>query len=83
MPRNFPAAASSSADELARVLEQFLAEHPQASVIEDGRAVFDLRSARYQISAEHGRCTLQLWSEEQNVVRTVVFAEVKRSALRL
>ncbi len=72
-----------SADSLARELESFLAEHPGAAVLEDGRVLFDMRAARYALSAEHGRCVLQLWSEERNIVRTVTGLDVRKDALRL
>jgi hypothetical protein len=72
-----------SAETLARELESFLAEHPGAAVLEDGRVLFDMREARYALSAEHGRCVLQLWSEERNIVRTVTGLDVRKDALRL
>jgi hypothetical protein len=72
-----------SADALASELESFLAEHPGAAVLEDGRVLFDMREARYALSAEHGRCVLQLWSEERNIVRTVTGLDVRKGALRL
>jgi hypothetical protein len=72
-----------SADTLARELESFLAEHPGAAVLEDGRVFFDMREAHYALSAEHGRCVLQLWSEERNIVRTVTGLDVRKDALRL
>ncbi len=73
----------TSASELALSLEDFLVEHPEAAVVEDGRVLFDMRSAKYGLSSEHGRCVLHLWSEERNVVRTVAALEVKNNALRL
>src|ERR1700731_622521 len=72
-----------SAETLARELESFLAEHPGAAVLEDARVLFDMREARYALSAEHGRCVLQLWSEERNIVRTVTGVDVRKDALRL
>ncbi len=72
-----------SADTLARELESFLAEHPGSAIVEDGRVLFDMREARFALSAEHGRCVLQLWSEERNIVRTVVGLDVRKDALRL
>lgn len=72
-----------SAETLARELELFLAEHPGSVVLEDGRVLFDMREARYALSAEHGRCVLQLWSEERNIVRTVTGLDVRKGALRL
>jgi hypothetical protein len=72
-----------SAETLARELESFLAEHPGAAVLEDGRVLFDMREARYALSAEHGRCVLQLWSDDRNIVRTVTGLDVRKDALRL
>ena len=75
--------AVASPDKLARDIEEYLAEHPAAAVIEDGRVVFDMRSARYAVSESHGRCLLQLWSEERNLVRTVVEVQERAQCLRL
>ncbi|HEX3941570.1 MAG TPA: hypothetical protein VHX11_08830 [Acidobacteriaceae bacterium] len=68
---------------LARSLEAFLAAHPQAAVLDQGRVIFDLTAARYALSTEHGRCVLHLWSEERNLVRTVVGVEQRKDRLRL
>lgn len=73
----------TSAVELTRALEVFLAEHPRAVVVEDGRILFDMGSAKYALSAEYGRCVLHLWSEERNLVRTVVGLDPKHEVLRL
>src|SRR5271165_2809733 len=73
----------TSAVELTRALERFLAEHPRAAVIEDGRVLFDMGSSKYALSAEHGRCVLHLWSEERNLVRTVAAVDAKSDTLRL
>jgi hypothetical protein len=78
-----PIVTDLSADTLARELELFLTEHPGAAVLEEGRVLFDMREARYALSAEHGRCVLQLWSEERNIVRTVTGLDVRKGALRL
>jgi hypothetical protein len=75
--------AVASPEKLARNIEEYLAEHPAAAVIEDGRVVFDMRSARYAVSESHGRCLLQLWSEERNLVRTVVEVQERAQCLRL
>ncbi len=64
-------------------MEEYLAEHPAAAILEDGRVLFDLRHARYSIAESHGRCVWQLWSEERNVVRSVVSAERRPSGLRV
>jgi hypothetical protein len=65
------AEATQTVEQIARALEDFLAEHPKSVVAEDGKILFDMRSAKYQLATEHGRCTLQLWSEDRNLVRRV------------
>ena len=70
-------------DLLAKAIDEYLAEHPAAAVLEDGRVIFDLRNARYSISESHGRCVLQLWSEERNLMRTVVDVQSRAQCLRL
>ena len=67
---------------LASMLEQFLADAPQAVAIEDGEVLFDFATAKYSVSGE-GKCVLHLWSEERNTVRRVLDAEVKGRTLRL
>ncbi|HTU63860.1 MAG TPA: hypothetical protein VMF89_35590, partial [Polyangiales bacterium] len=52
-------------------------------MLEDGKILFDLRSAKYSLSVEHERCTLQLWSAERNVVRTIVAVTERTGGLRL
>ncbi len=73
----------SDVPELAAVLESFLAEHPRAAVLEDGRVLFDMPRAQYAIATQHGRCVLQVWSEERNLVRTVTGVQVRKDSLRL
>jgi len=70
-------------DVLARDIEDYLTDHPAAAVLEDGRVVFDMRNARYSISESHGRCVLQLWSEERNLMRTVVGVQARAQSLRV
>jgi hypothetical protein len=70
-------------DLLARLLQEFLAEAHRGVVIEDGQVLFDLDSARHSISAERGRCLLHFWSEERNLVREVLEAELKQGTLTL
>jgi hypothetical protein len=69
--------------ELARLLEQFFLDYPRAALLEDGRVIFEMAAAHYSISAEHGRCVLHLWSEERNMVRTVVGLEARKETLRI
>lgn len=78
-----PPAAVADPAALARILDGFLADHPHAAVLEDGRLLFDLRLARCSVAADHGRCLLHLWSGERNLVRTVAGAEPRRGTLRL
>ena len=69
--------------QLAAQVNIYLGEHATAAILEDGRVLFDLRLARYAVTESHGRCVLQLWSEERNVVRTVIGAEQRTGCLRL
>ena len=77
------ASAGQEVTRLAQTIEAYLAEHPAAALLEDGRVLFDLRSARYAVSESHGRCLLQLWSEERNLIRTVVGVVERAQCLRL
>jgi hypothetical protein len=72
-----------SAGRLAQRIEEYLADHPAAAMLEDGRVLFDMRFARYAVSEAHGRCLLQLWSDERNLMRTVVEAQDRAKGLRL
>jgi len=75
--------APMGVDAIARSLEDFLAEAPNAVVVEGGEVIFDFVSAKYACSAERGKCLLHLWSEERNTVRRVLDSEMKNGALRL
>ena len=68
---------------LTQIIESYLADHPAAAMLEDGRVIFDMCTAHYSVSESHGRCMLQLWSEERNLIRTVVDAEERAQCLRL
>ena len=80
-PRAVP--AEQSPEVLASAIDDFLAEHPKAVVLEDGRIVFDMPAAKYTLATEHGRCTLHLWSEDRNLVRRVSGAILRGGTLRL
>ena len=75
--------AAQTPEAIALVMESFLAEHPRAVVLEDGKAIFELGTAKYTLAAEHGRCTLHLWSDEGNMVRRVVGVALRNGVLRL
>ncbi len=68
---------------LAEIIETYLADHPGAALLEDGRATFDMRTAHYSVGESHGRCLLEVWSEERNLVRTVVDLHERALCLRL
>ena len=76
-------ASDASPTQLAKSIEEYLAEYPAAAVLEDGRVLFDMRIARYAVSESHGRCLLQLWSEERNLVRSVLEIQPRAQSLRL
>ena len=69
--------------QVAAAIEQFLTQHENAAVLEDGKVIFDLRSAKYSLSTEHERCTLHLWGSDSNMVRRVLSTTVRVGALRL
>ena len=75
--------AAASAGRLAQSIESYLADYPAAALLEDGRVLFDMRFAHYAVNESHGRCLLQLWSEERNLVRTVVEVQERAQCLRL
>ncbi|HEY1731423.1 MAG TPA: hypothetical protein VGG15_06730 [Terriglobales bacterium] len=75
-------ASAISVETVALILEQFLADYPDAVVTEEGALLFDFSTARYSLSGE-GKCVLHLWSEERNLVRRVLDAELQNRTLRL
>ena len=52
--------STASAGRLALTIENYLADYPTAAPLEDGRVVFDMRTAHYAVNEQHGRCVLQL-----------------------
>ncbi len=70
-------------EQMAAALEAFLAEHPDAVVLEDGKLLFDMREAKYTLSSEHGRCTLHLWGTDRNLVRRIGALDRRANVLRL
>src|ERR1019366_5643180 len=81
--RSGPDADHVAPEILVRKIEEYLAEHATAAVLEDGRVLFDMRSSRYSLTESHGRCLLQLWSDERNLMRTVVGVQERAQCLRL
>jgi hypothetical protein len=76
-------ATTASPAQLAQTIESYLADHPAAALLEDGRILFDMRTAHYSVAESHGRCLLQFWSDERNLVRTVVDVQQRAQCLRL
>lgn len=70
-------------DQLIRTLEDFLATASNAVIVEDGATIFDLAQSKYSISGEYNKCVLHVWSDERNIVRRVLEAEIKNETLRL
>lgn len=76
-------AEAASPARLTEMIEAYLADHPAAALLEDGRVLFDMRSARYTVAEQHSRCVLQIWSEERNLIRSVVEVQQRAQCLRL
>jgi hypothetical protein len=74
---------AATAERLAQTIENYLVDHPGAALLEEGRVLFEMRAARYAVSESHGRCLLEMWSEERNLVRTVVEVQERAHCLRL
>ncbi|HUB51970.1 MAG TPA: hypothetical protein VL986_07480 [Terracidiphilus sp.] len=68
---------------IALQIEDYLLRHPAAAILEDGRVLFEMRTARYSVKDSHGRSLLELWSDERNMVRTVVDVKERAASLRL
>ena len=68
---------------LIRAVEDFLTASHGAVIVENGAILFDLACSKYSISGERDKCVLHLWSNERNVVRRVLDAEIKNDVLRL
>lgn len=71
------------AEALTRTIGDYLAGSRNATVLEDGAAIFDLTRSKYSLSGEHGKCLLHFWSDERNAVRRVIEVEEKRGSLQL
>src|SRR5690348_1359213 len=78
-----PVSAETAAVDLAAALEEFFAEYPRATVLEDGHVLFDMAEAHFSISTQQGRCLLHLWSDERNLVRTVSGLKARKDSLRV
>jgi hypothetical protein len=75
--------AAQTPEEIADLVTGYIAENPNAVVVEDGKMLFDFSTAHYSAAPERDRCLLQIWSEESNMVRRATSAEVKNGILKL
>lgn len=76
-------APSISALALAKLIEDYLALEPSVTLFEESAPLFELSQSRYSVSENNGKCLLQVWSEERNIVRRVVDAERNNGVLQL
>src|ERR1700735_1356477 len=74
---------AQTTEQIAKALEEFLAENARAVVLEDGKVLFDMREAKYRLATEHGRCTLHLWGGDRNNVRRVSATTMRNGVLKL
>lgn len=75
--------SAQSASALAAAVEAFFKAHEDAAVLEEGKLLFEIRSAKFRVSADGARCTLHLWSDERNTVRRILSATERNGTLRL
>ncbi len=80
IPSNPP---EQSTEQISEALTAYLAEHPHSAFLEDGKVLFDMRTAKYSLSTEHGKCSLHLWSDERNLVRRITATTPRAGTLRL
>ena len=69
--------------EIGRVVQAFLTENSTAMVWQDGHLLFDLSEAKWAVTDKGDRCTLQVWSDKGNVVRTLTSFTKRKHVLRL
>ena len=69
--------------DISSAIEEFLAVHPRAVLLEDGRVLFDFQEAKYTLQQQADRCSLQIWSDERNLTRRIVGISRRKDVLRL
>jgi len=82
-PRASSAEKPQPAPQIAAAIQAFLDDHPEAALLEDGKVLFDLRTAKHTLSTDHDRCTLHLWSDDRNLVRRILSTQTRGDTLRL
>ena len=83
MTHRIRATEPRDAGEIVKTIRDYLAEFPEASLLESGSASFALSTAQYTLAESHGRAVLHIWSEHANLVRRIVSATRRGDALRL
>ena len=69
--------------QVAAAIQDFLEQQDKVVVLEDGKVLFDMSEAKFELNTDHGPCSLHLWSEECNLVRRVISVETRNGTLRL
>jgi hypothetical protein len=82
-PLRASSADTQPAPQIAATIATYLEANPEAAILEDGRILFDLRTAKHTLTTDHDRCTLHLWSEEANLVRRILSTQPRAGTLRL
>lgn len=87
-PREPSADKAQPPAEIAAAIEAFLATHGNVHVLEDGKLLFELgpeaaTPTSHSLSTDHGRCILQLWNAQRNLVRPIVSVTPRGNTLRL
>jgi hypothetical protein len=82
-PRAASADTPQTPAQIAAAIAAFVELHPEAAVLEDGRVVFDLSTAKHELTTTESRCTLHLWSEDANTVRRLLSVVERNGTLRL
>ncbi len=78
------ASEAASAGKLAQSVEEYLARTSGRRLCSKTGACSSICAARATRSSEsHGRCLLQFWSDERNLMRTVVEVRQRAQSLRL
>ena len=80
---NEASSSPQSASQIGAELRDFLEQASAGAVLEDGKVLFELPETKFRVTEEHERCTLQLWSGERNLVRTVIAVREREGTLRL
>ena len=77
------AASRITAAQLSELIEDLAGTREKVQVAEEGVVLFKLSESHYSVSDSSGKALLHLWSDERNVVRRVLDAELKNNVLRL